>query len=281
MPVTARRIAPIVLAVWLAACQQGTPPEAAAPQTAPAPAVEATPATATPAVPPPPQIATALLANQWQLAAAVDAAGQAMPAFFPAQAQPLGIAVADGRLNVTGSCNRISAGYVLLEGARMQLSAGPSTMMACPQPLADADAAIAGFLSGILQVSITGETGAAQMRLTSADGSVLTFNGTPTPEARFGGPGARAFLEVSPQPCEAPAPSSCLMVRDRSFDDNGLASGTPGEWRPLPEGIEGFTPVDGEQSVVRVTRFEKAGAAGSPPTQHFVFDLTVETRTVE
>jgi len=281
MPLTSpRRVALLAAALCLTACNPGTPPQSAAPQAAPAPAVESTPAAA-PAAAPTPDIATPLVANQWQLTSATDGAGQSMPALFPADGKPLGILVADGRLNVTGSCNRISAGYQLLDGAQMQVSTGPSTMMACPQPLADADAAIARFLSGTLQVSLAGETGAPQLRLTAADGSVLTFNGTPTPETRFGGPGARAFLEVSPKPCEAPAERPCLMVRDLQFDENGLPTGSPGEWRALPEGIEGYTPVDGEQHVVRVNRFEKAGAAGSPATEHFVFDMTVETRTVE
>lgn len=113
--------------------------------------------------------------------------------------------------------------------------------------------------------------------VTEGDGATLTFGGTPTPETRFGGPGARAFLEVSPEPCVAPAPATppCLMVRDRHFDENGLASGVPGEWRALPEGIEGYAPVAGEQHVVRVKRFEQAG------TEHFVLDLIIETRTLQ
>ena len=206
-----------------------------------------------------------------------------MPALFPSQDKPLGLLIADARLNVTGSCNRISATYRLVDGTQMQVSPGTSTMMACPPPLADADAGIAKFLSGTLQVSIGSEAGAPQLRLAAADGSALTFAGTPTPETRFGGPGTRAFLEVSPQPCVAPAPTTrpCLRVRDRNFDENGLASGSPGEWRALPEGIEGYTPVDGEQHVVRVKRFQRAGVAGSPPKEHFVFDMIVETRTVQ
>jgi heat shock protein HslJ len=275
-----RPVAAVAIALCLAACNPGTPPESTAPQTATAPAAESTPAPAAP-VAPTSEIAAPLAANQWQLTAATDSAGQSMPAFFPAEDQPLGILAADGRLNVTGSCNRISAGYQLLDGGQMQVSSGPSTMMACPQPLADADAAIAKFLSGTLQVAIAGEAAAPSLQLTAADGSVLTFSGTPTPETRFGGPGARAFLEVSPKPCAAPAERPCLMVRDREFDENGLESGSPGEWRELLEGIEGYAPVDGEQQVVRVKRFEKAGADGGPATQHFVFDMTVETRTVE
>ena len=273
------RLALVVAALCVAGCSRSTPPDASAPA-ATAPAVASTPAgpaAATAA----PDTATTLVAYRWQLASASDAAGQSIAAFFPTPDHPLGIEFADGRLGVTGSCNRISAGYQLLDSTQLQVSQGISTMMACPPPLANADAAFAKFLTGTLQVAVEGEAGAPRLRLAAADGSTLVFKGTPTPETRFGGPGTRAFLEVSSQPCVAPAPAArpCLMVRDRHFDDNGIASGSPGEWRPLPEGIEGYTPVEGEQHVVRVKRFEQAGAAGGEPTVHFVLDLVIETRT--
>jgi hypothetical protein len=70
------------------------------------------------------------------------------------------------------------------------------------------------------------------------------------------------------------------MVRDRSFDEQGLPSGAPGEWRALPEGIDGYTPVEGQQQVVRVQRFETPGAAGGEPVVHFVLDMVVESRTI-
>ena len=273
------RLALVVAALCVAGCSRSTPPDASAPA-ATAPDVASTPAgpaAATAA----PDTATTLVAYRWQLASASDAAGQSIAAFFPTPDHPLGIEFADGRLGVTGSCNRISAGYQLLDSTQLQVSQGISTMMACPPPLANADAAFAKFLTGTLQVAVEGEAGAPRLRLAAADGSTLVFKGTPTPETRFGGPGTRAFLEVSSQPCVAPAPAArpCLMVRDRHFDDNGIASGSPGEWRPLPEGIEGYTPVEGEQHVVRVKRFEQAGAAGGEPTVHYVLDLVIETRT--
>jgi hypothetical protein len=71
------------------------------------------------------------------------------------------------------------------------------------------------------------------------------------------------------------------MVRDRQFDENGIASGSPGEWRPLPEGIEGYKPAAGEQQVVRVKRFEQAGTSGSEPSVHYVLDLVIESRTIQ
>jgi heat shock protein HslJ len=278
------RLALVVAALCMAGCSRSTPPDTSAPAaTAPAvastPAGPAGPAAATPA----PDTATTLVAYRWQLASASDAAGQSIAAFFPTPDRPLGIEFADGRLGVTGGCNRISAGYQLLDSTQLQVGQGISTMMACPPPLGDADAAFARFLAGTLQIAVTGEAGAPQLRLAATDGSALTFNGTPTPETRFGGPGARAFLEVSPEPCVAPAPAArpCLMVRDRFFDENGLASGTPGEWRALPDGIEGYTPVEGAQQVVRVKRFEQAGAAGGEPKVHYVLDLVIETRTTQ
>ena len=274
------RLALVVAALCVAGCTPSKPPESTAPDTATAPAAASTPAA--PATPTP-DTATTLVAYQWQLKSATDGAGQSLAAFFPSPDKPLGLLFGDGRINVTGGCNRMSAGYQLLDSTQLQLGQGMSTMMACPPPLANADAAFAKFLAGTLQVAVEGEAGAPQLRLAAADGSTLTFSGTPTPETRFGGPGTRAFLEVSPKPCVAPAPTArpCLMVRDRHFDENGIASGTPGEWRALPDGIEGYTPVEGEQHVVRVKRFEQAGAAGSAPTEHFVLDLVIETRTAQ
>jgi heat shock protein HslJ len=266
----------ILAALVLAGCAKSPPPESPASETAPA----ATPAPAEPVTAP--DTASTLTANQWQLKSATDAAGQSIAAFFPSPDKPLGLLFGEGRINVTGSCNRMSAGYQLLDSAQLQATPGPSTMMACPPPLGDADAAIAGFLNGTLQVSIEGDSGAPQLRLAATDGRTLIFGGTPTPETRFGGPGTRAFLEVSPKPCEAPASATppCLMVRDRNFDEQGLESGTPGEWRALPAGIEGFAPAAGEQQVVRVKRFEQADAAGGAPTEHFVFDMVVQSTTI-
>ena len=275
------RLALIVAALCMAGCSRSTPPDTSTPA-ATAPTAASTPAS--PAVSAPaPDTATTLVAYRWQLESASDAAGQSIAAFFPAPDRPLGIEFADGRLGVTGSCNRISAGYQLLDPTQLQVGQGISTMMACPPPLGDADAAFASFLKGTLQVTVAGEAGAPQLRLAAADGSTLTFSGMPTPETRFGGPGTRAFLEVSPEPCVAPAPSTppCLVVRDRHFDDKGLPSEAPGEWRPLPGGIEGYTPVAGEQHVVRVKRFEPAGATGGEPAVHYVLDLIIETRTIQ
>jgi hypothetical protein len=245
-------------------------------------AEQAATAAAAPPVPAP-DLGATLVAYRWQLESATDPTGVSIGALFPGPDNLLGIEFVDGQLGVTGGCNRIGVGYQVLDPAQLQLGQARSTMMACPPPLAAADAAVAKFLTGTLQAEIKGETDAPVLRLAAVDGTALTFKGQPTPETRFGGPGTRAFLEVSPEPCQPPAPTArpCLMVRDRYFDEQGLQSGTPGEWRALPEGIEGFTPQEGHWNVVRVKRFETPGTAGGEPLEHFVLDMIVESRTAQ
>jgi heat shock protein HslJ len=278
-----RTCALVTAAIWIAGCGPDAPRNTTTADAAGPVAEQAATDDAKAPAAPMPDLRTTLVAYRWQLETGTDASGQSIGALFPGPENLLGVEFDDTQLGVTGGCNRLSVGYQLLEPAQLQLGPGRSTMMACPPPLADADAALAKFLTGTLQAEITGETGAPVLRLAAVDGTALTFNGQPTPETRFGGPGTRAFLEVSPEPCGPPAPSSrpCLMVRDRHFDEQGLPSGTPGEWRALPEGIEGYTPVAGEQHVVRVKRFETPGPAGGEPAVRFVFDMIVETRTIQ
>lgn len=238
------------------------------------------PADAAPAAP---NLATTLTAYRWQLESAVDGGGQSIAALFPGPENQLGLEFADGNVGVTGGCNHIGAGYEIVEPSRLKLGPARSTMMGCPPPLAAADEAIGKALTGTLQAELQGETGAPVLRLTAADGSVLAFKGSPTPETRFGGPGTRAFLEVSAEPChlQSEASPGCLRVRELQFDEQGLPSGDPGEWHGLQSGIEGYTRTPGQQQVVRVKRFESGGAAGSEPTVHFVLDMVIESRTVK
>jgi heat shock protein HslJ len=226
------------------------------------------------------ELGPTLLAYRWRLDSAADTAGQAIASLFPGPENVLGLEFTEGQLGVMGGCNRIGAGYQIVEGSSLQIGPARSTMMGCPPPLADADAAIGSFLTGTLQAQLQGDAGAPALRLTAADGRVLDFKGTPTPETRFGGPGMRAFLEVATEPCDAPheATVGCLKVRDLQFDDQGLRAGEPGAWRSLPDGIEGYTPSPGQQQVVRVKRFETTGGEA---TVHFVFDMVVESRKVQ
>lgn len=279
MPGLQLRAVVAIVAVSVAACAPPATEQPPAPTAAPAAATTPAPA-AVAAI----DLATGLVAYRWQLRTATDAGGQSLAALFPSAERPLGLGFADGRVNVEGACNRMGASYQLLEGGKIQVGQAMSTMMACPPPLDRVDAAVAAVLAGTLQVAIEGTAEAPTLRLVAADGSILQLAGEPTPETRFGGPGTIAFLEVAAQsgPCEDPPASEhrCLMVRERHFDADGLATGTPGEFRPLPEGIEGYTPTEGQRQVLRVKRFQREAAAGGEPEVHFVLDLVIETEIV-
>ena len=279
MPGLQLRAVVAIVAVSVAACAPPATEQPPAPTAAPAAATTPAPA-AVAAI----DLATGLVAYRWQLRTATDAGGQSLAALFPSAERPLGLGFADGRVNVEGACNRMGASYQLLEGGKIQVGQAMSTMMACPPPLDRVDAAVAAILAGTLQAAIEGTADAPTLRLVAADGSILQLAGEPTPETRFGGPGTIAFLEVAAQsgPCEVSPASErrCLMVRERHFDADGLATGTPGEFRPLPEGIEGYTPTEGQRQVLRVKRFQREAAAGGEPEVHFVLDLVIETEIV-
>ena len=279
MPGLQLRAVVAIVAVSVAACAPPATEQPPAPTAAPAAATTPAPA-AVAAI----DLATGLVAYRWQLRTATDAGGQSLAALFPSAERPLGLGFADGRVNVEGACNRMGASYQLLEGGKIQVGQAMSTMMACPPPLDRVDAAVAAVLAGTLQAAIEGTAEAPTLRLVAADGSILQLAGEPTPETRFGGPGTIAFLEVAAQsgPCEVSPASErrCLMVRERHFDADGLATGTPGEFRPLPEGIEGYTPTEGQRQVLRVKRFQREAGAGGEPEPHFVLDLVIETEIV-
>jgi hypothetical protein len=112
----------------------------------------------------------------------------------------------------------------------------------------------------------------------------MLLAGEPTPEARYGKP-TLMFLEVSAWrvPCAASSSSDakCLRVRDRFFDARGLPAAAPGEWRILADAIEGYNHREGQRTVLRVKRFEKATAQDATPVFVYVLDLTIETSAAQ
>ena len=135
----------LTAALSLAACSPGSPPDAGAPAAetaAPAPVAL--------------ELAPALEAYRWQLEAAVDPAGASITALFPGPENRLGFEFSGGRVGVTGGCNRIGASYQVIDGSSLQIGQAQSTMMACPPPLADVDAAIGRILTGTLQAELQG-----------------------------------------------------------------------------------------------------------------------------
>jgi hypothetical protein len=156
-------------------------------------------------------------------------------------------------------------------------------MKACDDALMKADAALAKLLADPLKAAIDGSA-EPRLRLETGARETLVLVGHPTPESRYG-PATVMFLEVAAQriPCSMPPMrmATCLQVRDRVYDANGLLVGTPGEWRAFAGEIEGYAHRAGERNVLRVKRFERSNPPADASRFVYVLDLVVESEITQ
>jgi len=227
--------------------------------------------------------ASALAAYRWQLADARDAQGARIDALFVRADKPPTLDFRQGRIGVGNSCNHLGGGF-RIEGGALVVDRLASTMMACADPaLAALDQAIGQRLAGRLSARL--QRAPERLTLASAGGDTLVFDGIATAETRFGGPGERVFLEVAAQtqPCSHPLipDKRCLQVREVSFDDKGLKTGTPGEFRNFHDDIEGYAHEPGVRNVLRVKRFKRDPAPADASGVVYVLDRVVESEIVK
>ncbi|GAB3789864.1 DUF4377 domain-containing protein [Dyella agri] len=219
----------------------------------------------------------------WHLTQATDHYGQRIDALFVRPDKPLQLDFDGNRISVRNSCNGMGGSYRIEKG---QLMVGPMmhTMMACTNfPLNRLDSLIGVRLSVRPTITVTRSGDNPLLRLHTSAGDTLIFTGLPTPETRYGGPGVTEFLEVSPQtvPCNHPLMrnAQCLDVREVHYDANGLKTGTPGSWRVLSQGIEGYTHQPGVRNVLRVKRYAVQHPPADAPSEAYVLDIVVESAT--
>ena len=216
---------------------------------------------------------------RWTLVSATDVKHRPFAGLPPGQDHPVVLRFAGSQLSVQGPCNRLVGGYEVADANHLAVNLGASSMMACDPGLMDAESALSNLLTQSLQVQITGRP-SAQLQLVSAGHGTLSFTGEPTPESLYGA-GTTVFLEIAAQSvacANPPSPNTrCLQFRERQYDDQGLAVGTPGEWKPLTVKIEGFTHHEGERNVLRVKQFQRPASAGGAPSNLYVLDLVVES----
>lgn len=269
----------LLLPLALAACHRE--PAAEPPASAPGPAaVSATAADSAAADNP-----RALEAYHWRLRSAVTGDDRPLDALSIEGGDPLTLDFRDGRIGLSGGCNRGSAGYAV-EGGTLRVEDFAQTMMACPDARLmaldnEATRALAGALTWQLETAAAGE--APTLVLANAGGDTLTFDGAATAETRYGGPGETVFLEVAPErvACSHPLMPDhrCLQVREVRYDDNGLRQGEPGDWQPLYQEIEGYTHTPGVRNVLRLKRFERTNVPADASSIAYVLDMTVESES--
>jgi NlpE N-terminal domain/Domain of unknown function (DUF4377)/META domain len=218
---------------------------------------------------------------RWSLESATDSQNRSIDALFLRKDQPVVLSFSGARLSIQGPCNRIMAAYQIDAGT-MTARGGASTMIGCDPALMRGDAFLSAFLAKPLALKID-DGPSPRLRLLSASNTALTFIGQATPEALYG-PATQIFLEVSPQQvaCEHPPTpqTSCLQVRERHYDEQGLVVGTPGEWQPFHENIEGYTHKEGVRNVLRIKRFDRNPVPAGASPHLYVLDLVVESELV-
>lgn len=231
--------------------------------------------------PTPPSMRSMLETHRWTMVSAADAKGQPIAGLPGAKERPVVFGFADGKLNIEGGCNRSFGGYQVNAEGQLVVGRMASTMMACEPALMKTDGALAELLAQPAKVEMV--PGAEPtMRLLTSGGATLGFIGAKTMEARYGAP-ARVFLEVAAQTvtCNNPVTGgkTCLQVRERSFDDQGLPKPVAGGFQPFYQSIEGYTHQPGVRNVLRLKRYTREDADGS---QHFIWvlDIVVESEKV-
>lgn len=227
--------------------------------------------------------ATLLDGYHWQLTRATDRSGQRIDALFVRPDKPLQLDFGNDRLSVRNSCNGMGGSYRIANG---QLLLGPMmhTMMACADPMLNRlDSLIGERLNGRPAIAVTKHGDIPRLELRTAAGDTLDFTGVPTPATRYGGPGVTGFLEVAAQtvPCHHPLmpDKQCLDVREVHYDTSGLKTGTPGDWHPLQQAIEGYTHEPGVRNVLRVKRYSIKNPPADASSSALVLDSVIESTT--
>lgn len=221
---------------------------------------------------------------RWTLETAADASGKPIPVLQRDGKYALVLSFVKDRLGVSGGCNHVGAQYAV-SGEQIQVKEFQTTLMACQDPrLMQMDTAISQQLQGNNRFVIEGEPPQPQLRLTTASGATLHLQGEATAETRYGGPGKTTFLEVDAQRRSCPHPlmrdHQCLWVRERSYDDNGVAQKPAEDWHFMYQDIEGYQHEAGVRNVVRVKQFEVKNPPADAPSVAYVLDMVVESELV-
>lgn len=229
-----------------------------------------------------------LQAYHWYLDKAEDASGKAQPLFkslepktpvrleFNAGSQPGEQAV------FTKICNNLITPYQL-DGDKLQMGHGISTMMACSdQRLSQLERAVAAQLPRMQSVQMVQGAPTPRMVLQFSDGSRWHMRGEPTDATRYGGPGETVFMEVAAQtkPCTSGAArTECLQVREVRYDADGRKT-VVGDWQNFHGSIDGFEFQPGVRHVLRLKRYAVKNPPADGSSAAYVLDLMVETEQV-
>ena len=215
-------------------------------------------------------------ANHWLLTSAASADNQPIDALFPNEEVPLQLDFIDGRLSISGGCNRHSGSYQI-QGQTLSVGSLASTRRACAAPLMEADRAIAAQLASPLQIQAIDS---GQLLLVSASGDTLSWRAEPTAQTRFGSAGETVFWEVAAQTVacnNGGVAAQCLQVRPVHYDAQGIKQAVSTDFAPFHGQIEGYEHRPGTRHILRLKQFTLPAADAQGNTTAQVLDMVVES----
>ena len=229
-----------------------------------------------------------LEAYHWDLDAAYDGAGRALPQFKALEPQTRVqlnfMAGEGGRHTVTTKvCNQMMGSYEL-NGQSLKVSRLVSTMMACMgDGLSQLERAVGAQLNQTQSVQLLKPVPQPQISVSFRDGSRWQLSGKPTDATRFGNAGETMFLEVASEtkPCtNGNMRTQCLQVREVRYDASSRKS-YASDWQHFYQPIEGFTHKPGLRHVLRIKRYEVPNPPADASRFAYVLDMAVETEIVK
>lgn len=220
--------------------------------------------------------------HHWQLTGAQDAQGKAQSAWLQTGAGPVSLRFRDESVNISGLCNSMGARYVL-QGQRIQISHVAGTMKMCANETLMRYEQQFGLRLPQAQSWEIAPGANPMLTLTFKDGGRWLFQGKPTHEALYGGPGETVFFEVAPQRAACHHPlmpkHQCLRVREISYDASGIKRGA-GEWQLFYSEIENYQHQPGVRNVLRLKRYTRQNVPADASSVVYVLDMVVESENV-
>lgn len=220
--------------------------------------------------------------HHWQLVGAQNAQGKAESGWLQTGGGPVSLRFRESSLNISGLCNNMGAGYTL-NGQRIQISHVAGTMKMCAN---EAQMRYEQQFSLRLPQAQSWEVAPGDkpiLTLTFKDGGRWTFQGKPTHEALYGGPGETLFLEVAPQrvACHHPLMPKyqCLKVREISYDASGIKRKT-GDWELFYSEIENYQHQPDVRNVLRLKRYTRQHVPADASRYVYVLDMVVESENM-
>ncbi len=231
-----------------------------------------------------------LAAYHWSLIRATDRQQQPLHALMTVngqgkQAASLHFEHSGGQniINFGVGCNGMGGTYTLdenvLETARLM-----GTVMMCSEDVNQAENLLAKAMQGrsVVSFKVNEDDDTAQLTQQTANGDILLWQGSKTPEATYGQTPEMVFWEIKAQQPQCPdiTLSNCLSVRPVYYDAQGIKTGV-GDWQLFVDNIAGYTHDKGVNRIVRLKRFVTNPIDIKGKQYVYVLDNVIESSQVE